>query len=623
MKKISTWKSCLALAACFAVAPLVLSCVEHESKHIEGVNAFIVTAVPNDGNYGTVDSPLTFPTCFEGNCRSGETSYTVQFGAYAVDVEGNFLPNYNDTVSISTVPGKLNVDTVTFVNGVIGDWERDATGRPVRLAKGIDVGMRYTFDTTRIWLEDNIEKEKLNQPNGVCLNGRDKEDGIHCDPSLATGVSELFTFQPQTIRMIQYNPEQLDGQSPINKEYATIKAMEGHDLVVTNIVSTGFYITDLGDPEYNSLFIFTYSQPARVEIGDRVCEVAGGVAEYTGMTQLQFPSWGIQDKERSTAEDTDPAPEDGDTGLNTCIDKITGLERDCTQEELEAMDAIVDCHDVYISESEWAQYTKEQKKAFAHIASPEPRVISPELLALKTDTSKSFGIDGTSIKTNPIQTNALERIESSVVTIQDIRLSTEFINCDDNGNSKIESGSEEAECRTKCQSNSKRCTELSNLESYDQWKAWTIDGNAELSVASSSLIANFDVTADCENWIDPETNRHNMRCPERHLKRLTGNLKQILPGCSGASSNVFCYASKWRADMIMTVIEPRIKTDLILDEEFNAAAKVAFDTCWADARPGGCRDTCKENGAACTCENFKTFRETYPPLVAGTPTSCP
>ena len=75
--------------------------------------------------------------------------------------------------------------------------------------------------------------------------------------------------------------------------------------------------------------------------------------------------------------------------------------------------------------------------------------------------------------------------------------------------------------------------------------------------------------------------------------------------------------------MIMTVIEPRIKTDLILDEEFNAAAKIAFDTCWADTRTGGCRETCMENGAACTCENFKTFRETYPSMVAGAPTSCP
>ncbi len=617
MKQQQTLKSCIALLACLSLAPAVLSCVEKETTHIEGVHAYIVKASPLVGDYGSAANPLEFPTAFETNgaCPAGEKCYNVSVGAYAVDVEGNFLPDYNEIVPISTVPGKLSVDTVEFKNGVVGQWEYDETGKPTKLISGQTIGMRYTFGNTRIWIEDTIEKLKDEMPDKKCLNGREKQDQRTCEPSLATGVSEEFVFVPQTIRMIQYNPEQLDGQSPINKEYAQLKAMKGHELVVTNVVATGFYVTDLGDPEYNSLFIFTYSQPGRVDIGDRVCEVSGGIAEYTGMTQLQFPSWGIQNKERSTAEDIDPAPEDGEQGVGSCIDKETGEVRDCTQEELEAMDAIVDCSNVYYD----YQLSKEEKKKFAYIEPPSPRTITPELLALKSDSSKKTGIDGSTIKTSPVQTNALERLEGSVVTIQNVRLSTEFINCDDNGNSKIESGSEEAECRTKCNDNSKRCTEMSNLESYDQWKAWTVDGNAEISVASSSLIANFDITKDCESWIDPSTYRHMMRCPDRRLKRLTGNLKQVLPGCSG---DVFCYASKWKSSMIMSVIEPRISTDLIMDEVYNANAIREFKECWNDTQAGGCKDTCMSYGAACTCADFAKYRALYPPSDKTKPVAC-
>ena len=629
-----TWKSCLFVAACLSLCPALLSCVDHEKRHIDGVHAFIVKTVPADGaSRGTADAPLDFATEFAkaGSCPSGETCYNVKLSAYAVDIEGRFLKDYNGEVTLSARPGKVCVldgsecdgsdVKIRFVNGIAGGFVFDGDNpRDIDVTKALDVGVRYAHGTTRIWVEDKDRVSKLDVPDGICLNHRDTEDGLYCEPSLATGVSEEYVFPEQTVKMIQYNPENKDGQSPINKDYGQIRAQKGHDIVVTNVVSTGFYITDLGDPNYNSMFIFTYSQPGRVEIGDRVCEVSGGIAEFTGMTQLQFPSWGIQNKERSTAEDTDPAPEDGDSGVGSCIDKETGQERPCTDEELAAMKAIVDCSDVYNDHP----LSKEEKKAFAFIEPPEPLILSPEMLLLQAPSDGKT----TGKKTNPIQTEALERLESSVVTLQNIRLSTEFIDCDDNGNSKIESNSDEADCRTECQNNSTRCTEISNLRAYDQWQAWTIDeeehnpdNEAKISVASSALIANFDITADCISWVDPETNRQKMRCPERHLVRLTGNLKQVLPGCSGASSLLPCIASNFKPEMIMTVIEPRIKTDLIMDEAFNEMAKLRFDECVDDVRPGGCRDTCKDSADACTCDEFAQYRKTHP--RDGFPTECP
>ncbi|MBQ9816845.1 MAG: hypothetical protein IJM59_05190 [Proteobacteria bacterium] len=613
MMKKYTLQSCLALAACMALAPMALSCVEKESKHVYGVHAFIVKTMPENGDYGSVFSPLKYPTAFskDGVCPSGETCFDISVGAYAVDIEGNFLPEYNDTVTLSAEPGKVSSSEVTFVNGLLGQWEM-VDGKPTKLIEGQKVGIRFTHGNVRIWVEDSMRKLKTATEYGLCFNDRETEDGVYCEPTLATGVSEEYVFEPQTVKMIQYNPEQKDGPSPLLKEYGQLKARKGHDLVVTNVVSTGFYITDLGDPDYNSLFIFTYSQPGRVEIGDRVCEVSGGIAEFTGMTQLQFPSWGIQNKERSTAEDIDPAPEDGEQGVGSCVDKETGIIRDCTEEELEAMNAIVDCSDQFFDH----ELTKAEKKAFAYLDPPAPRILSSDILKLNNVSDGSTGSDGNKLRTNPDQTNALERLEGAVVTVQDIRLSTDFVNCDDNGNGKIESNSEEADCRTDCQSNSTRCTEISNLESYDQWKAWTIEGEAEVSVASSSLIAGFDITKGCLSWIDPVTNRRMMRCPERHLKRLTGNLKQVLPGCSGSR---FCYSSGFRPSMIMTVIEPRLSTDLIMDEEFNAESEKAFEECVNDKE---CLAACKEYGGACTCDKFEEYRRKVPSKDPNAPTSC-
>ena len=633
--------SAIILASCLALSAGAFGCVEQKTSHYEGVHAFKVVATPLSGNYGTVNDPLKMPTAFDG-----VGAYKVKLQAWAVDINGNVLDGsvdpetgiardaYNETVKLSVEPGKLSSETITFKNGV---------------AEINDLAIRYAFGTARIWVEDT-EVRPLNMDNPVCPNNKFTENGLGCEPSYASGTSQEFVFEPQTIRMIQYNPDRPDGSSPLLYEYGQIRGLPGHDLVVTNVVSTGFYITDKGDTDYNSIFIFTFSQPGRVAIGDRVCEVSGGIAEFTGMTQLQFPSWGIQNKEQSTAEDIDPAPEDGELGIESCIDRITGEARACTEEELEAKHALIDCSSTYFSKEELEKWTKEDKKAFGYVSPPEPYAITnPSFFSLENTAN-------------------IEALESSVITVQNIRLSTEFIDCDDNGNLKIETGTAEATCRNTCTGND-RCTELSSLSSYDQWRGWTLDGNGELSVASSSLINGFDITSErwtykgmneawgkhgcemsadkkmmtcnaCYEWKDPNTQRRMVRCPERHLLRLTGNLKQVLPGCSGANSNTECYASKFKKNsMIMKVIEPRFSTDLIFDEAFNYDAQVDFQECISDTRDDMCEkvcknssdvkacftecindprvdtclDACKISSEWCTCDAFeKSYRKQYP-----------
>lgn len=618
-------KRCLAFAACIAVSMLGFGCVEKESSHYTGVHSFVVTAIPDGGNYGSAAAPLQTTSALTGKSAFGMT-----IAAYAVDINGNLVSDFNGTVKLHSIPGELSESAVTFKNGFVGTWQLADNNKYQYVSGGEHVTMRYAFEDTRIWIEDDertVRTIYTDAATGMesdnCISGKISEDGKYCEPTLATGVSELFTFQPQTIRLIQYNPEMPAGQSPLHKQYGRIKAMRGHDLVVTNVVSTGFYVTDMGDKDYNSIFIFTYSQPGRVDIGDRICELSGGIAEFTGMTQLQFPSWGIQNKERSTASNIDPAPEDGDQGVETCVDPRTGESRPCTAEELEAKDAIVDCSSVYFDR----ELTRAEKKAFGRLESPEPKAItSPDFFKL----------------TN---VNAQEALEGSVVTVQDVRLSTEFIDCDDNGNLKIDSGTQEAECRNTCTRSNATCTELSSLTSYDQWRAWTINGNGEVSVASSSLISGFDITEDvwtypsyvpewdgkgchanedgtmtcdsCYEW-NGNLDRRQLRCAERHLLRLTGNLKQVLPGCSGTS---VCNAANFKSDsMVMKVIEPRFSTDLVFDEAYNKQAQIDFQECRADVQEGGCLEACKASSTWCTCDAFAAYRELYP--VEGKPSAC-
>ena len=86
------------------------------------------------------------------------------------------------------------------------------------------------------------------------------------------------------------SPEQTGCESPLTNQDVTIQSGE---LVVTNVVINGFYITDVADDSYNSLFVFNFNYPEGLRVGHRLCHVSGGVQEHVGMTQLVFPSWQV------------------------------------------------------------------------------------------------------------------------------------------------------------------------------------------------------------------------------------------------------------------------------------------------------------------------------------------
>ncbi len=632
MKKFKSMRTCMVLASIAALGLGATACVDERvddqyctlgedgSFDCEGdlfVKSIVVKTEPVSGDRGSLNSPLPFvaprwkewksKTECQGAASDREPGYKIKVAAYAVNVHGKYNPNFAFTgnIAIKAVPGELNVTTVPIKNGLIGEWNFDADGQPTTPKSYQEVELRFAYGPTRIWIEDAIENAVTGVHSGLFGNG------------VATGVSEEYVFDQQTIHSIQYNPDQTDGITPLLKQFGEIKARKGHDLVVSNVVSTGFYITDMvsddsGDPQdYNSIFIYSYSQPARVDIGDRICEASGGIAEFTGMTQMQFPSWGIQNKERSTAEDTDPAPEDGDTGAGSCWDQETGKTRPCTDEELTNMAEIVDCWATYYPERA-AECTddaldlaygagtearatakkacKKEKEDFAYIdvRKEEPKPVDWRQLFCGSDGNNTItAADGSVTHGDLVSCEKLEALESSVVEINNIDLSNYFIDCDDNGNGKIDSGTDEASCRTEC-NNKPGCTEYSNLDSYDQWKGSTSsdpistsDGDivisSEISVASSSLIAGFDIMEGCYTYTDNDL-RKRIYCQKRKITTLRGTLKQVLPGCYAEKINTMCCLASSES-IVMTVIEPRFESDLVLDEAYNAQEKTAFEEC--------------------------------------------
>ncbi len=75
-------------------------------------------------------------------------------------------------------------------------------------------------------------------------------------------------------------------------------------LITTGTTQSGMYVTDLDGPAdgYNSVFLFTFSNPGGVRIGDRLCTIAGNAAEFIANSQLNFPSFenGRVDRYRSS-----------------------------------------------------------------------------------------------------------------------------------------------------------------------------------------------------------------------------------------------------------------------------------------------------------------------------------
>ena len=81
-------------------------------------------------------------------------------------------------------------------------------------------------------------------------------------------------------------------------------------LVVTGIFNEGYFISDMADRDpsggyknLNHLYIYNYNYPEDLEVGDRLDRLEGTAQDFSGCTQITFPSWS-----RAVDESHNPKP---------------------------------------------------------------------------------------------------------------------------------------------------------------------------------------------------------------------------------------------------------------------------------------------------------------------------
>jgi hypothetical protein len=135
------------------------------------------------------------------------------------------------------------------------------------------------------------------------------EDAEGDTPTYATGTSATLYYRLPYLEDIsrpldETAPDALSN-SPLNGKQVTITSSKhgatNGKLVVTGVYAQGYTLSDADcttkpctvDP-YGSIFVFSFGRPLDttnrpVEVGDTVAGVGGGVGEFNGFTELNFP----------------------------------------------------------------------------------------------------------------------------------------------------------------------------------------------------------------------------------------------------------------------------------------------------------------------------------------------
>ena len=214
----------------------------------------------------------------------------------ALGVDGKKDTSFNGGVCIFSTKGILErglFKTIEPAEMKNGELAIKSGGKTVNELK---VKLRLAFGKTVLWVSDANKKP--------CPNTLDPNDTTR--PYVGrSGAAPALTYQELSIRNVQ---EVTDSphESPLINKYSVIEAGEGNKMVVTGVTSNGFFLTDLNEykkdvASYHSIFVFTFSAPSLAHeegteprllgVGDIVEKVEGGIDEFSGHTQIVFPSY--------------------------------------------------------------------------------------------------------------------------------------------------------------------------------------------------------------------------------------------------------------------------------------------------------------------------------------------
>lgn len=217
------------------------------------------------------EGPLALRVDFVGTVDGLDAAAPRPFSSGSVDLDvrvtvlgrdGEEDDGWDGTVQLRTTVGALRSSPNLVIEDGVGQAQ-------------IEVGL--AFGAMRIWA---THEGTLSEPG-----------------SYATGVSPAIHFERPTLAQVQDGGGV--GPSPLENTYVDIKGsfdpFDPRDLVVTAITNDGFYVSDQSDPvgSWNNLFVFSFSRPDGLALGDRLGALSGVVDEFLGFTELGFPTWTV------------------------------------------------------------------------------------------------------------------------------------------------------------------------------------------------------------------------------------------------------------------------------------------------------------------------------------------
>ena len=299
---------------------LAVACTETRDLMLKETANSIEIMITDLQNFGSKDNPLP------------RQNLTFHLDLRVIDGLGNTMETFNGYVRLSARPGQVQASG----HGVIENDVLLKNGE----AKGIAITLTRAFGETRIWAQDigflpssnpkracsdkidNDGDGKTDYPwdDGCFDENDDSEEGA----SGVAGVSDPIYFDKPTLAEIQGKGESDTKISPFSGEAVQVK--DGF-LVVTQVTKDGMYVTDIQDAgPFNHIFVYNFNTPPGVRVCDRIKGLSGIISEFYKFTELNFPSWTLEEWRPEKGQCPVPEPVVLDESTLASNKKMEGYE---------------------------------------------------------------------------------------------------------------------------------------------------------------------------------------------------------------------------------------------------------------------------------------------------------
>ncbi len=323
MNKISI--AALLLALC----PLLLTgCPDRSAPAMhEGLTSFKVSVTSESGSKK------------ERLNTNGDFDLTVT--VKALDETGELMKDYDGVVRFKMKPG-------LFSERCEGDLHLDDD------PGSVEVEMK----------DGQLKDQKLS----VVRSWGDAVVWVEDTETLVTGVSQTVYLKLPTLAGVQRPAhsraviessyadlcvayEQLDLAPPPDNspwQYNSVYLSKA-PLVVTHSQIGGFFVTDLNEPEFGNIYVYTRGIP-RLKRGDRLLYLSGSITEFYGLTELSFPAYAVD-----CHNYTMPEPRLLNTYLLDCAQEMEKYEGGLVRMENISPSATID-EESYLNYAQWPAY---------------------------------------------------------------------------------------------------------------------------------------------------------------------------------------------------------------------------------------------------------------------------